>query len=131
MAVWANTRTTAYASGTGTTALVFAYTVVAADMDDDGISVAADALTLDSDDKIEDSDDQAADQTLPVLASQSGHRVNGGLTPPARIAPAFESIPVEGATLVVTTSENLAAVAHLANAAFTVKKPQGAATRPR
>ena len=43
-----NTRQASYARGTGTDSLVFSYKLVRADVDADGISVAADALTLNS-----------------------------------------------------------------------------------
>ena len=46
----------AYISGSGSTALVFEYTVLATDMDDNGIWIEADALKLDSDDLIQDGD---------------------------------------------------------------------------
>ena len=46
LGIGAQTRQAAYASGTGTTSLVFRYVVVAADVDADGLSVGASALTL-------------------------------------------------------------------------------------
>ena len=46
LTVGTQTRQASYVRGTGTTQLVFAYTVVAADSDTDGIAVAADALAL-------------------------------------------------------------------------------------
>ena len=83
--VGSNTRDADYASGTGTTALVFEYTVVAADTDSDGIAVNAD-VKLDSDsgseDHIQDGDGNDADVTFAALAAQSDHKVDGSLTPP-------------------------------------------------
>ena len=80
--VGSNSRPAAYASGSGTTALVFRYTVVSGDSDSDGISINANALTLDSDDKIEGSDNDTADITHAAHAAQSAHKVDGSLTPP-------------------------------------------------
>ena len=85
--VGTNTRVAAYGSGTGTTELVFEYTVVAEDMDDNGVSIAADALTRDSDDKIENSAEKAADLTFAAVAARATQKVDGSLTPPADIAP--------------------------------------------
>ena len=48
LGIGSNTRQAAYVSGTGTTALVFRYTVVSADWDSNGVSIAADALGLNS-----------------------------------------------------------------------------------
>ena len=42
------TQRASYASGTGTASLVFRYTVVSGDADTDGLSIAADALSLNS-----------------------------------------------------------------------------------
>ena len=44
--VGSKTREAAYASGTGTATLVFSYTVAGGDLDADGVSVAADAVSL-------------------------------------------------------------------------------------
>ncbi len=46
LGVGSNTRQASYASGTGTDSLVFRYKLVQADVDTDGISIAAGALTL-------------------------------------------------------------------------------------
>ena len=46
LGIAANTRQAAYVSGTGTAALLFRYTVVQADVDSDGLSIGANALTL-------------------------------------------------------------------------------------
>ena len=80
--VGSNSRPAAYASGSRSTALVFEYTVVAEDADSDGISINANALTLDSNDKIEGSDNDTADITHAALAAQSDHKVDGTRTPP-------------------------------------------------
>ncbi len=48
LGIASGTKQADYVSGTGTKSLVFRYTVVATDMDSDGISIAANALTLNS-----------------------------------------------------------------------------------
>ena len=107
--VGSNSRPAAYVSGSSTaTELVFEYTVVAADTDSDGISINANALTLDSDDKIEGSDNDTADITHAALAAQSGHQVDGTLTPPT--APTVVSAVVAAADpkeLVLTFDQDL------------------------
>ena len=83
--VGANTRDAAYASGSGSTALVFEYTVVSGDTDSDGIAVNAD-VKLDTDsgseDHIRDGNSNDADVTFTALAAQSAHQVDGSVTPP-------------------------------------------------
>ena len=81
--VGSNERDAAYESGSNSMALVFEYEVVAADSDSDGISIAADDLKLDSNDKIRDSDDNDADVTHAALGAQSAHKVDGSQTPPS------------------------------------------------
>ena len=80
LSVGTATRQAAYARGTGTTQLVFEYTVVEADRDPDGIAVAANALTLNNG-AIADADagGAAADLGHGALTAQSGHKVDGSL----------------------------------------------------
>ena len=110
----AQTKHAVYASGTGTQALAFNYTVAAGDVDADGIAVAADALALEGG-TIVDADGSAAALAHAELAAQAGHKVDG-------VRPTVESASVNGATLTVTFDETLGAAASLANDAFTVKK---------
>ena len=80
-----------YQGGSDTTALVFAYTVLAADMDDDGIWIGDQSRTLklDTGEYIRAVDDQAfAILTHDELGTQSGHKVDGSVTPPGYIADA-------------------------------------------
>ena len=85
LTVGAQTRQAAYASGTGTTSLVFGYTVVAADADADGIGVGAAALTLNGG-AIADARDGATAATLGLganaIANDAAHKVDGALGPP-------------------------------------------------
>ena len=76
LAVGANNRQANYASGSGSTELVFSYTVVASDADTDGIAVAADKLTLNGG-TIKDAADNNATLTHSALAAQSTHKVDG------------------------------------------------------
>ena len=78
LSVGTATRQAAYAHGTGTTQLVFEYTVVDADRDPDGIAVAANALALNNG-TIADAGGAAADLGHGALTAQSGHKVDGSL----------------------------------------------------
>ena len=78
LSVGAATRQAAYVRGTGTSQLVFEYTVVEADRDPDGIAVAANALALNNG-TIADAGGEAADLDHGALTAQSGHRVDGSL----------------------------------------------------
>ena len=75
LTVGSNTRYATYNSGTGTANLKFRYTVVAADVDSDGISIAANALALNSG-TLQDSSDTNAVITHSALAASSNHKVN-------------------------------------------------------
>ena len=68
----------AYESGTGTAALVFAYTVLATDVDDDGIVRVADALMLETGEAIASAVGVDADlEHAGGSVSESGHKVDG------------------------------------------------------
>ncbi len=121
--VGSNSRPAAYVSGTGTTELVFEYTVVAGDSDTDGISISADALGLNSG-TIKDSDSHDADITHTALAAQSTHQVDGTLTPPDNAAPTVTGAEVTSdapKSLVITFDEALDTSSVPAASAFTVK----------
>ena len=78
LTIGSNTRYADYsASDSTSTALVFAYPVVAADQDNDGISIDADALELNGG-AIHKEGDASTDALLNqgALSTQSGHRVN-------------------------------------------------------
>ena len=95
---WAN-----YESGGGTTALTFAYTVVATNQ---SVSTAVVANTLEvNGGTITDAGGLNADLAHPGLAPDAAHAVNGSLldsTPPAP-----DSAAVNGDQLVITFDENL------------------------
>ena len=70
-------ETAAYASGSGTTDLVFEYTVVSTGEDTDGIEIYANQLTLpDTTATITDAADNAAALTHPALPTQVRHKVD-------------------------------------------------------
>ena len=68
-------KTASYASGSGSTALVFEYTVVVGDTDADGISIAANQLVLNSG-TITDAGGNAATLTHAALTAQPDHKVD-------------------------------------------------------
>ena len=71
----------AYESGSGTAALVFAYTVLATDVDDDGIFRVADALMLETGEAIASAVGVDADlEHAAGSVSESGHKVDGSRT---------------------------------------------------
>ena len=109
------TKHAAYHSGSGTTALVFRYTVAAGDADSDGITVAQNALALNGG-TIDDSDPRTRRRsTHAALAASADHTVD-------TVRPTLSSAAVSGTTLTLTFNEALGAASSLANSAFTVKK---------
>ena len=99
LAVGSSTRQATYAGGSGTDEVTFGYVVAATDTDNDGISVAANALTLNS------GTIQSWATTNAVLglgshavSNSSGHKVNGAATAPAVNAVAITSSPASGDT---------------------------------
>ena len=112
-------RQTAYESGSDSAVLVFSYTVTGGDDDHDGISWAADGLSLNGG-TIKYMSTEAvlqvdADLDHPAAEAQSGHKVD-------TTTPSLESAMVLDTTLTLTFSEELNAAANLVNGAFTVKK---------
>ena len=111
------TKHAAYHSGSGTTALVFRYTVAAGDADSDGITVAQNALALNGG-TIDDGSSNAATLDHAALAASADHTVD-------TVRPTLSSAAVSGTALTLTFSEALGAASSLANSAFTVKKTAG------
>ena len=117
-----NNRDATLLSGSGTTALVFGYTVVAADDDDNGIWIPENALMLNSG-TIQDSDSNTADITHTQLGTQSTHLVDGSIDPPDTTAPTFSSALVTAAapkSLAITFNEALDTTSVPAASAFAV-----------
>ena len=96
------TRSAIYSGGTGTTALVFSYTVAEDDEDTDGLSVEADSLSAELG-VIEDGSDRAAELNHAGLPEQAGQRVDG-------VNPALvdsDAAAVSGSTLTLNYDEML------------------------
>ena len=96
------TRSASYAGGTGTTALVFSYTVAEDDEDTDGLSVEADSLSVELE-VIEDGSDHAAELNHAGLPDQAGQRVDG-------VNPSLvdsDAAAVSGSTLTLNYDEML------------------------
>ena len=112
-------RRAVYASGSGTTTLEFAYTVVARDFSTQGVAVLEDTLVLDGGTIRSAASGKDAALAHPGRAHDPAHKVDG--TPP----PTLSVASVDGSTLTLTFNETLAA-ASLSNTAFAVKKtPSG------
>ena len=100
--VGSNTRQASYVSGTGTTELKFRYTVVQADVDNNGITVGASALALNSG-TIRLAGSSTVDAMLGLgshaITDSAGHKVNGAaLTAAAVSGVAITSTPTDGDT---------------------------------
>ena len=87
-------------TGWGRQSLYFSYTVQASDRDEDGVSIAANALTLNGATIKAAEGAAAADLTHEALAAQPGSKVNGSLVgpPPTVEEISFVSSPAEGDT---------------------------------
>ena len=93
------TRQANYASGSGTTTLLFRYTVVAGDSDNDGITVATTALTLNGGSINDDRDGTtAASLVLPIPGGKVDVFVDGSLGPAGVSDMSFSSLPASGNT---------------------------------
>ena len=117
----AATRQAAYASGSGTTALVFARTVQAGEVDSNGISWNALALALDGGTITQTGATTAARLTHAAQASLEGHRVDAA--PPMQV-----SASVQGLALVLVYDEPLDPASMPATGAYTVTATVGATT---
>ena len=75
LTIGSSAKNAAYKSANGSK-VVFGYTVASGDSDTDGISIAADKLTLNGG-TIEDAADNAANLSHSALSAQAGHKVDG------------------------------------------------------
>ena len=111
--IGAENRRAELTTGTGTRALRFRYTVQAGDLDEDGVSVTANALVGGN---VEDVHGNVADRAVPPLENQAKHKVDG-VAPSATVA--IASSPATGDTyragenidVTLTFDETLATVA--------------------
>ena len=92
--------------------VTFAYEVVADETDEDGVSIAANALTL-SGGTIRDSGNRNASLTHGALAAAANHRVDG-------VKPVLQTAVVDETILTLTYDEPLAQPSPRASAFFTV-----------
>ena len=117
----AATRQAAYASGSGSAALVFARTVQAGEVDRNGISWNAIALALDGGTITQTGATTAAILTHAEQAPLEGHRVDAA--PPMQV-----SASVHGMSLVLVYDEPLDPASMPATGAYTVTATVGATT---
>ena len=117
----AATRQAAYASGSGSAALVFARTVQAGEVDRNGISWNAIALALDGGTITQTGATTAASLTHAEQAPLEGHRVDAA--PPMQV-----SASVHGMSLVLVYDEPLDPASMPATGAYTVTATVGATT---
>ena len=117
----AATRQAAYASGSGSAALVFARTVQAGEVDRNGISWNALALALDGGTITQTGATTAARLTHAEQAPLEGHRVDAA--PPMQV-----SASVQGMSLVLVYDEPLDPASMPATGAYTVTATVGATT---
>ena len=105
------TRQASY-QGAAREVVTFSYTVAADETDADGVSIAANALSLNGG-TIRDSANQNASRTHSALAAVSSHRVDG-------VKPVLQTAVVDETILTLTYNEPLAQPAPRASAFFTV-----------
>ena len=114
----------AYASGSGTKMLEFAYTVAQDDESSAGVAVLENTLALNGGTIRFVGRSKGTDLSHAGLGHDPSHKVEG-------IAPTLSAATVDGSTLTLTFSETLDAAASPANGAFTVMKtPQGGTEEP-
>jgi uncharacterized repeat protein (TIGR02059 family) len=110
-----------YASGSGTTSLVFSYTVVSGDNDTDGIAISANTLELNGG-TIKDAAGNVATLTHLAVAASTSHKVD--TTVPTHSSSAVNSA---GTTVTMTYSEALSSTTAAAST-FTVVAAGSAVT---
>ena len=109
-------RSATYRSGSGTTKLVFEYTIATGDMDTDGISILANQITVPVNARLQDTAGNPADVTHRALDTQPTHKVDGVVPTVAPKGLAITSIPTSNNTytigetiqVTVTFTENVA-----------------------
>ena len=95
LSIGANVRAASFAGGSGTDTLRFHYTVVAADRDDDGISVPANAL---SEGRITDDTGNVADRRFRAVPPDTRWTVDGSVVGTVNASLAIMSAPEAGTT---------------------------------
>ncbi|MES2352903.1 MAG: Ig-like domain-containing protein, partial [Pseudomonadota bacterium] len=98
-----------YASGSGTTALVFTYTILASQTDANGISIAANSLTLNSG-TLADAGGNVATLTHTLVTDNSSYLVDTTAPTLSSSTPTDDATAVAvGSNIVLTFSENVSA----------------------
>jgi hypothetical protein len=92
------TRTATYSSGSGTTALIFQYTIAAGDTDPDGISIGANSLALNGG-TINDAAGNAATLTFSAVSDNASYLVD-------TTAPTVSSVLITSATGIQNSTLN-------------------------
>ena len=111
LTVGSNTRQASYEGG-AREVMTFSYEVADDETDEDGVSIAANALSLNGG-TIRDSANRNAGRTHSALASDAKHRVDG-------VKPVLQTAVVDETILTLTYDEPLAQPAPRASAFFTV-----------
>ena len=119
LTVGTETRQAAYTGGSGSSALVFSYTVVADDSDDDGVEVEGNTLTANGG-TIQDAAGNTAALAHAAITADVAHRVD-------TVAPTISTATINGAALTLTYSETLDANSLPAPAAWTLTLGSGTA----
>ena len=107
LSVGSRSRQAAFVSGSGTESLLFRYSVIEDDLDNDGVSIAANALIGGV---IEDDHGNAVDRTFTALPAAAGHKVDGTVSTPRVVDVRITSLPeaagmyVEGEAIEVTVA---------------------------
>lgn len=99
--VGGSNKIAAYASGTGSTTLVFSYTVQGGDVDANGISIAANSLALNGG-TIKDAAGNNATLTHSAVTDQSGHKVDADDAPNAPTSLVWVSPPNVNSSIAFT-----------------------------
>lgn len=108
LTVGASAKTADYASGSGTTALVFSYTIVGGDTDANGISIGANALALNGG-TIRDAAGNNATITHSSVADAAAHKVDTTGPSAPTLSPLDNATGVlVGANLTATFAEDIA-----------------------
>ena len=95
VSVGGESRDAAFVSGSGTDTLTFRYVVQEGDVDEDGVSIAASALTGGV---IASAGGDPVTRTFEAVPAQSGHKVDAPLPATVILAVRFTSTPADGDT---------------------------------
>ena len=107
-----SSKNASYASGSGTTSLVFSYTVDSGDADTDGLAITANTLAQSGGSTIKDAAGNNATLTHAAVSTQSSHKVDGVVPTMTPTTPADNATGVSiSSNVVMEFSETVTAVA--------------------